>query len=144
MHHYDQNKFLTLGSQVAIQLSFFVIYWWLNNICLFPYLGAQVNYLADCSLEILDDPAAVALVEVFPFAFTLFLLLQFTLAFDLKFKGIVKSFSQIQLCPTTKTCSGTQLLIALKSCYITGVFDLFILFFLVFLPKSFVKSYACM
>ncbi|KAL7185865.1 hypothetical protein ACSBR2_027762 [Camellia fascicularis] len=26
-----------------------------------------VNYLADCSLEILDDPSAIALLEVFPF-----------------------------------------------------------------------------
>lgn len=29
----------------------------------------QVNYLADCSLEILDDPSCVALVEVSPFFF---------------------------------------------------------------------------
>lgn len=33
----------------------------------------QINYLADYSLEILDDPAATALLQVFLFFFVLFI-----------------------------------------------------------------------
>lgn len=36
----------------------------LGDILRLPRTLLNVNYLADCSLEILDDPAAVALVEV--------------------------------------------------------------------------------
>jgi hypothetical protein len=42
------------------------MYYWISRVLrVFSLCILQLNYLADDSLEILDDPAAVAMMEVF-------------------------------------------------------------------------------
>jgi hypothetical protein len=49
----------------SIHETFYLMYLWIPGVLVFSLCTSQLNYLADDSLEILDDPAAVAMMEVF-------------------------------------------------------------------------------